>query len=437
MWRVVCATLLLFTCSLAVGCGGNECKDEDGDGFFGQSSECPSARDCDDSDQSINPDEDEVCDNGRDDDCDGEVDECGGMGGSDATDGSGGQGGDGWTGDDTDDNGGTCSGPDAACSGECVDEDGDGWGIKGKNAGCPESGPDCDDGDQRIHPGAEETCNGKDDDCDGKTDECSNAEATCQSIDGERRCLLPVGGECSTSEACPKYTVCDGGVTPNECRKIRGEECSNASECRSSLECSNGRCAGDFCQENSCSGDRDICDDSNERCVECRYWYDASPGDLPDCGSSEACLGDGACGATVTIDESGGVAPYPSITQDVLDIARELAVCWRNLSGGDPAMCTGFETTDAVPDAVTESDIRNAYSELKTASDNGNLQNFSEQNLESLGNLLGDGVLNTDDLSWDQDIPPSSSLEYCAWYDDHGLTGGDKLHVGQCDGFGW
>jgi len=437
MRHIVFATLLLFGISAAVGCGGNECEDQDGDGFFGKHSNCTGARDCDDSDDSVHPDEDEVCDNGRDDDCNGEVDECGGKNGGDAS-GDTGTDVDGWTGrDDATDDGSTCTGGGEDCTGECVDEDGDGWGVEGANVGSPESGPDCNDADERIHPGAEEICNGTDDDCDGKTDECSNPEATCQSVDDARRCLLPVGGECETSDACPQFTVCDGGVRPSECRKIRGEDCSNGSECRSSLECSNGRCAGDYCQENSCSGDRDICDDSTERCVECRHWYDASPGELPDCNTSEVCLGGGACGTTATIDEAGGVSPYPTITRDVLDVARELAICWRNLSDGDPAMCVGFETTDAPPDAITESDIRNAYDELKNASENGNLQNFSEQNLESLGNLLGDGSFNSDELAWDRDIPPSSSLEYCAWYHDHGLFGGERLHVGQCDSFEW
>jgi len=56
--------------------------------------------------------------------------------------------------------GGTCMAPAA-----CIDADGDGYG-----ANCA-PGPDCDDGNGGIHPGAVEACNGVDDDCDGQTDE--------------------------------------------------------------------------------------------------------------------------------------------------------------------------------------------------------------------------------------------------------------------------
>jgi MYXO-CTERM domain-containing protein len=42
-----------------------------------------------------------------------------------------------------------------------VDADGDG----------ANDGPDCDDTDPKVNPGAEELCNGVDDDCDGDTDE--------------------------------------------------------------------------------------------------------------------------------------------------------------------------------------------------------------------------------------------------------------------------
>ncbi len=49
---------------------------------------------------------------------------------------------------------------------ECLDLDGDGY------PGDPECAdePDCDDGDELVHAGAEEVCNGVDDDCDGLVD---------------------------------------------------------------------------------------------------------------------------------------------------------------------------------------------------------------------------------------------------------------------------
>jgi formylglycine-generating enzyme required for sulfatase activity len=52
----------------------------------------------------------------------------------------------------------------AAAAG-CMDEDGDGYGAL-----CV-AGPDCNDRDPAMHPGAVETCNFKDDDCNGLVDD--------------------------------------------------------------------------------------------------------------------------------------------------------------------------------------------------------------------------------------------------------------------------
>ncbi len=96
--------------------------------------------DCDDTDPDVYPGNSEVCD-GKDNNCDGEVDE-------------------------------------GTLSTFYADTDGDGYGnILETQEGCtPADGwvmdaTDCDDADPDVHPGAEETCNGVDDNCDGQVDE--------------------------------------------------------------------------------------------------------------------------------------------------------------------------------------------------------------------------------------------------------------------------
>jgi|GEM_PF-1708382 len=81
------------------------------------------ATDCDDHDPKVFPGAAEVC-NGKDDDCNGKVD-------------------------------------------ETFDADGDGFAT----CDAPGKAADCDDKDPKIHPGAAEICNEKDDDCNGKVDD--------------------------------------------------------------------------------------------------------------------------------------------------------------------------------------------------------------------------------------------------------------------------
>jgi len=112
-----------------------ECRDADGDG------QTPLDGDCDDDDPSILLGAEETCD-GRDEDCDGEIDE-----GTQTT----------WY----------------------IDEDGDGWGDeRSGTVGC--SPPDwawldvpgdCDDSDESVAPDAEEICDELDNDCNGEIDE--------------------------------------------------------------------------------------------------------------------------------------------------------------------------------------------------------------------------------------------------------------------------
>jgi hypothetical protein len=158
-----------FGCPADHVCSRGECvpetADNDGDGHIAK-------YDCDDRDPSIYPGAKEIC-NGRDDDCDGKIDE-------DFDEDR-----DGWVSctignkrADCDDHDPTvnpgavevCNGKDDDCDGEIdegFDKDGDGF------YSCAREGraADCDDGDAKVNPAASEVCNGKDDDCDGKIDE--------------------------------------------------------------------------------------------------------------------------------------------------------------------------------------------------------------------------------------------------------------------------
>ncbi len=168
--------LLLFVLPFVVsGCPEPGQTDLDFDGY-------PEFQDCDDLDSSVYPGAPELCD-GKDNDCDGEIDED-----EDIVDGEG----------------GTAGYPDV---------DGDGFGdedaVEYFCGDVPDGfvpvGGDCDDADPAVNPDAEEDCtNGIDDDCDGEVDEDVDEDG-----DGVTNC----DGDCDDSdpEVNPDAVeVCDG-----------------------------------------------------------------------------------------------------------------------------------------------------------------------------------------------------------------------------------
>jgi hypothetical protein len=114
---------------------GNDCSqsadpgwDRDGDGWFS----C--GGDCDDSQPSVSPSAYESVDDGRDNDCDGVIDE--------------------------------------EPNREATDDDGDGCNETGSSCG---GGHDCDDADPAVSPNAVEVANQVDDDCNGLVDDQTDA----------------------------------------------------------------------------------------------------------------------------------------------------------------------------------------------------------------------------------------------------------------------
>jgi len=125
--------------------------DGDGDGVI-------STRDCDDADAAVRPGGVETCD-GRDEDCDGQIDE------ADAV--------------------------DAGLVYADADADGAGDPTRSQRACAPPAGwtrdaRDCDDGDAALRPGAAEACDSVDNDCDGDLDEAVQCRCEALPWDGDK-----------------------------------------------------------------------------------------------------------------------------------------------------------------------------------------------------------------------------------------------------------
>ncbi len=99
----------------------------------------------------------EICGNGADDNCDGNIDE-------------------------------DCS--------ACTDTDGDGYGSPASND-CTYSGEDCDDSDSSVNPGMTDVCDGIDNDCDGQIDGGIECTSCSNSVQDNGEDGVDCGGNCS------------------------------------------------------------------------------------------------------------------------------------------------------------------------------------------------------------------------------------------------
>jgi hypothetical protein len=287
-----------------------ECPDADKDGYVAKTAECAQGTDCDDADKDIHPGAPEICGNGVDDNCDGKDEVCppeckdgDGDGYGDGADCKGydcndandkvNPGAEEVCGNGIDDD---CIEGDAACPATCEDKDGDSFGVGGA---CPVQ--DCDDANKDIFPGQVEICgNTVDENCDGEADAC-----VCLDKDGDgygtgQNCLGP---DCNDSDPLVNpgaAEVCGNGLD-DDC-KDGDQACTNT--CTDADKDGYGigaGCKGPDCLDSNPDvhpGANDICengidedcDNKDAVCPEpnCETDY--------DCGNEQMCDGStGTC----------------------------------------------------------------------------------------------------------------------------------------------
>jgi hypothetical protein len=210
-----------------------------------------------------------------------------------------------------------------------IDLDRDGYGTKslGTRLGCAGSAPtgyatldgDCDENDEKIHPGATEICNGRDDNCDTRVDEGATPVMMWPDRDGDGYYKAQAGTPKTGCADVPSYAAqggdCDDidpAVHPGaaETCNLRDDNCNGSVD-----ERVRPRCGVGWCSRESLSCDPADCQPGTPAAETCNAFDDDCDGEIDNgaCSAGGTTSGAGASGgaglATGGPAAAGGSSP--------------------------------------------------------------------------------------------------------------------------------
>ncbi len=212
-----------------------------------------------------------------------------------------------------------------------VDLDRDGYGAKAlgtrlhcANASAPpgfaDLDGDCDENDEKAHPGATEVCNKKDDDCDGLVDEGAPPVSMWPDADGDGFYAAQSGAAKVGCGNVPGYAAAggdcddlDAAIHPNanETCNARDDDCDGEVDERVRPQCGVG-----WCSRYSSTCDALDCRPGEPAVETCNAFDDDCDGELDnnDACAAPPCVS-GSCGGGGNSATSGSTAqaePLPS-----------------------------------------------------------------------------------------------------------------------------
>jgi hypothetical protein len=238
-----------------------------------------------------------------------------------------------------------------------LDLDRDGYGAKslGTRLGCAGPAPtgyatldgDCDENDEKIHPGAAEICNGKDDNCDTRIDEGAAPVTMWPDQDGDGYYKSQTGTPKTGCGDVPGYAAqagdCDDidpAIHPGavETCNLRDDNCDGTVD-----ERVRPRCGVGWCSRVSPSCDPADCHPGPPAAETCNAFDDDCDGEIDNgaCSSGATCSG-GTCVAgagSSGAGSSGGAGP---------------AVAGSSGAGGTPPVVSDPGTTSSNEGAPRE-----------------------------------------------------------------------------------